>query len=120
MYQFSFEKLELWQLSRSFSSRVYQMTMNFPSEEKFGLTSQIRRAVISVASNLAEGSGRARGKEQARFSEISYAFLMEVLCQLTIAVDLGFLTINQLDEARPLINAIANKINSLRRAQLNR
>lgn len=120
MYQFSFEKLEVWQLSRTLSLKIYHCTKSFPDDEKFGLVSQLRRAVISVESNLAEGSGRISGKEQARFSEIAYASLMEVMCQMTLAVDLGFLTEDELIITRPLISDISNKINSLRKSQLSK
>jgi four helix bundle protein len=82
---FGFEKLEEWQKSIELSDRVYAVTRNFPSDERFGPTSQLRRSAVSVASNIAEGSGRASNNEFVRFIEISYASLMELITQSTIA-----------------------------------
>lgn len=120
MRLFSFEKLDVWKLSIKLTKLVYKLTKVFPDDEKFGLTSQIRRASVSIASNLAEGSSRISGKEQARFSEISYGSLHEVLNQLIIANELEYISEKELDNLRPLIEEIANKINSLRNYQLNK
>jgi four helix bundle protein len=120
MRLFSFEKLDVWKLSIKLTKLVYKLTKTFPDDEKFGLTSQIRRASVSIASNLAEGSSRISGKEQARFSEISYGSLHEVLNQLIIANELEYISDEELDNFRPLIEEIANKINSLRNYQLNK
>ena len=118
MRLYSFEKLNVWNLARELSKNIYILSSTFPKEEKFGLTSQIRRAVISVSSNLAEGSSRISGKEQARYTEISYGSLLEVLSQLITANDLGFTTKEDTDKQRPLIEEIGNKLNKLRQAQL--
>ena len=120
MRLFSFEKLDVWKLSREFTKIVYKISKDFPDEEKFGLTSQIRRASVSITSNIAEGSARITGKEQARFSEISYGSLLEVLNQLIVAVDLEYISENELNNNRNLIEEIANKLNKLRQSQLNR
>lgn len=117
-YQFSFERLDIWQESRKFAVEVYRLTRLFPEDEKFGLTSQLRRASVSVASNLAEGSARTSGKEQARFSEISYASLMEVMCQMSIANDLNYIQDGDLEGMRKMIQSISFKINALRISQL--
>ena len=120
MRLFSFEKLDVWKLSREFTKIVYKISKSFPEEEKFGLTSQIRRASVSITSNIAEGSARITGKEQARFSEISYGSLLEVLNQLIVAVDLEYISENELNNNRNLIEEMANKLNKLRQSQLNR
>ena len=120
MRLFSFEKLDVWKLSRKLNKNIYQITKSFPDEEKFGLTSQIRRASISISSNIAEGSSRISGKEQARFSEISFGSLLEVLNQLILASDLEYITESDLVKQRPLIEEIANKLNKLRKNQLER
>jgi four helix bundle protein len=119
-YQFSFERLEVWQSARRFSCEVYRETQSFPSEERFGLVSQLRRAAVSVASNLAEGGARLSGKEQARFSEIAYASLMEVMCQLIIANDLNYLDDEELNEFRTQVHVLSAKINALKNAQARR
>lgn len=83
----------------------------------FGLTSQIRRACISVASNIAEGTSRMTSKDQAHFSSIAFSSLMETLNQLIIANDLQYLTDENLLELRLKINAIAIRLNGLRKKQ---
>jgi hypothetical protein len=81
---FSFEKLEVWKESRTLVRLIYLQTNSFSSEEKFGLTSQLRRAAISVGSNIAEGAGRETVKNQCQFYVMAYGSLMEVLNQLII------------------------------------
>jgi four helix bundle protein len=73
---FRFEKLDVWQRSIEFASRIYEATRSFPADERFGLTNQMRRAGVSISSNIAEGSGRVSDVDFARFVEIAYASLM--------------------------------------------
>ena len=120
MLEFSFERLEVWQLSRRFVSKIYRITKNFPDSEKFGLTNQIRRAAISISSNLAEGTSRLSTLDQARFSQISYSSLMEVANQLILANDLNYIDDKSLNEFREDINELGNKINALHKYQKNR
>ena len=120
MYQYSFEKLEVWQLSRELVKEIYRVTSSFPIEEQFGLTRQLRRASISISSNLAEGSSRKSWKDQAHFTQMSFGSLMEVLNQLIISVDLEMINKNDLDDLRPKIEMIGNKLNSFRNSQLTR
>ena len=120
MKQYTFEKLDVWQDSRKLIKKVYQITQGFPPEEKYGLTSQIRRAVISITCNLAEGSSRQSLKDQARFSILAYGSLMEVLNQIIIAVDLKYLDGEVLKNIRPDIEKISNKLNKLTQSQQNR
>ena len=118
MHTYSFEKLEVWQLSRKLVVSIYRITAAYPPEEKFGMTSQMRRASVSVCSNIAEGSSRKTAKDQAGFYNISYSSLMELLNQLIISVDLGWLEAGQLMEIRNEIEVLSNKINSLRNSRL--
>jgi four helix bundle protein len=120
MHMYAFEKLDVWQLGRELNKQVYRLSKNLPNEERFGVVSQIRRASISVTCNLAEGSGRTKGKEQARFSEIAYGSLMEVLNLLITCNDLDFLPQSDIDTIRPLIEDISRKISALRSSQLKR
>ena len=120
MHIYAFEKLDAWQLGRELNKKIYQLSKNLPNDERFGVISQIRRASISVTCNLAEGSGRTKGKDQARFSEIAFSSLMEVLNLLIICVDLGYLDHNEVESIRPLIENISRKISGLRTAQLKR
>ncbi len=114
MHTYGFEKLEIWQLSRLLVKNVYEATQTFPADEKYGLTSQLRRASVSISSNIAEGVGRSTQKERARFIEIAYSSLMEVLNQLILSNDLAFLTGEQLNKFRNDINELSNKLNAYR------
>ena len=112
---FSFQKLLVWQKSRELVKRVYCVQSAFPQAERFVLTDQLRRAVISVPSNIAEGSAKESPKDQVRFIEIAYGSLMEVFCQLQLAEDLGYLSRKDFEELALLIQEIARMLSSLRR-----
>ena len=88
---FGFEKLEVWQLAIDYSDDIYATTRSFPNDERFGLTNQIRRASVSISSNIAEGSGRSSRKDFARFVEIAFGSLLETVSQFTIAKRQGFI-----------------------------
>ena len=120
MRLYSFEKLEVWQLGRELTVDIYRISRDFPEDEKFGLTSQIRRAAISITSNIAEGSSRQTGKEQARFTEIAFGSLLEVLNQIIIASDLEYIEKEVVSNERTLIEELGNKLNKLRESQINR
>lgn len=101
--QFGFERLFVWQKSRQLVTLIYKLIMKLPQEERFGLSDQLRRASVSIASNLAEGAGRMSIKEKIHFCEVSYGSLMEVTCQLLLAQDLGYLTEEDNLQIRPLL-----------------
>lgn len=86
-----FRELEIWKLSRAFCSDVYKLTSKFPEAEKFGLTNQLRRASVSVPSNIAEGSSRKSNKDFSRFLEIAIGSMYEMQTQLLIAFDLNYM-----------------------------
>ena len=114
MYKYSFEKLAAWRRARKLNSDIYKITGTFPSTERFGLTSQSRRAFVSISSNIAEGSGRTTNKDQAHFYRIAYGSLMEVLSQLYLCLDLGFLTEKTfVDEIKPQIESISKPLFAL-------
>ncbi len=93
----SYRDLEVWKLSIDFVKKVYQVTHNFPASEKFGLINQIRRAAVSIPSNIAEGQGRNSTKEFKQFLAISLGSLAELETQLIIAKEIEYLTQNGLD-----------------------
>lgn len=117
-YQFSFEKLEVWQLARNLTIEIYRHTVNFPQEEKYLLTSQLRRAAVSVASNLAEGSTRTSEKDKAHFTTVAFSSLMEVFNHLIITVDLGYLKNEDLIKYRKQIQTLSVKLSNLKASQL--
>ena len=83
---FNFETLDVWQEAIQFADLVYQLTGDFPSEERFGPTNQMRRAAVSISSNLAEGSSRVSRTDFSRFVEIVTGSLFEIVSQSTIAL----------------------------------
>lgn len=89
---FNFEKLDVWQRANEFADLVYKVTRGFPDDERFGLTNQMRRAAVSVSSNIAEGSARSSRSDNARFLEIATGSLFEVVAQSFISRRQGFLT----------------------------
>jgi four helix bundle protein len=118
MRKYSFEKLDVWQLSRALTKEIYLVTREFPADEKYGIINQLRRASISICSNIAEGSARTQKKDKARFIEIAFGSLMEVLNQLIISKDLSFLSEYEFENLRPKIEQIGNMLNSLRKSIL--
>ncbi|MFC2307845.1 MAG: four helix bundle protein [Bacteroidota bacterium] len=114
-YKYSFEKLEVWNDARNLVKMIYLHTNNFPERERFGLSSQMQRAVVSIVSNIAEGVSRNSVKEKIRFVELAYGSLMELYCQLYVSVDLDYLTPNTFTLIKAEIDKIANKANALKR-----
>jgi len=113
MYTFSFERLDVWNKSRLPTKRIYKLTQNFPESEKFGMVGQLRRAIISVCSNIAEGSFRKSKKDQVHFYNIAFSSLMETLNQLIISNDLEYLDSQSLTELRNEIHTISMMLNGL-------
>lgn len=93
-----FTDLEVWQQARRLANSVYTVTKSFPKEELFGLTNQLRRAAISVPSNIAEGAGRYTRKDNLQFLYIARGSLYELECQLYLASDQQYIYSNQLEE----------------------
>jgi four helix bundle protein len=96
-------KLKVWKRSRNFVKHVYQLTAKLPDEEKFGLTAQMRRAAISIPSNIAEGAGRNNHKEFNNYLRISQGSIAELETQILIGQDLGHFKDNM---ARPLLEEL--------------
>src|SRR5215218_7392719 len=89
---FNFEKLDVWKKAIDFADLVYNYTRHFPPDERFGLTNQMRRAAVSISSNIAEGTSRASRQDFARFVEIATGSLFEVISQATIGLRQAFLS----------------------------
>ena len=117
---YSFETLEVWKEARKLVVKIYKITSRFPSEEKYGLVSQMRRAALSIPTNIAEGSSRESLRDQARYSEISFGSLMELVNQSILCFDLQFITELELGELRVIYDSIGSKLNGLRDSQLKR
>ncbi len=114
---FRFQKLEVWQKAVQFANHIYELTKTFPTDERFGLTSQMRRAAVSISANIAEGSGRVSDKDFARFLEIAYGSLMEALSHGMIANQQGLITsqeiydlLSQGEESSRMLSGLRSKI----------
>ena len=118
MKVYSFEKLEAWVLAKDLTKQVYLLTKKFPNEEIYGLTSQIRRASISICSNIAEGSGRTSKIDFARFIQIAYGSMMELLNQPIIAEELEYIQKDELVKIREQIDQISIRLSGLRKSLL--
>ena len=117
---FAFQKLEVYRLSVNFVKDVYSLINTFPDTERFALCSQIRRASVSIPSNIAEGVSRISDKEKAHFIEISYGSLMEVFCQTEIAKELGYIADGQFEEIEEKVERLSKLLSSLRHRYLTR
>lgn len=114
--RFRFEKLTVWQEARKLNREVYRLSRNFPEREAFGLTSQLRRASVSVAANIAEGSGRNSDKDFAHFLEQSYGSLMEVATLLHLSLDEGYLKEPDAERLLDAIEVLAKQLAALNRS----
>ncbi len=117
---FSFEKLIAWQKGRELALLIYKTTKKFPKEEIFGLSSQMRRCSISIASNLAEGSGRKSFIDKARFSEIAYSSSLELLNQVILSNDFEYINENDYLSIREKIAEVNMLIDGLYKSQIKK
>ena len=117
MKAYPFENLEVWKESRRLVKMIYRLQATFPAVEKYGLGDQLRRAVISVSSNLVEGNARYSTKEQVHFFDIAMESLMEVYCQVLLAYDLEYLSEEQFFECKQKIERVRVLLNGLRHSK---
>ena len=111
MGELKHKKLKVWRTARSLVKKVYEATDQFPDSERFGLVNQLRRAIVSVPSNIAEGSSRETSVEFIRFLVIARGSLSEVDTQLTLAEDLAYMVYS--DALRNDIDCLSRQINRL-------
>jgi four helix bundle protein len=114
MDKFTFFDLRVYQEAKELVKSVYILLDKFPKYETYALGDQLRRAVTSVPSNIAEGSGRFSIKEKIHFIEIAYGSLTETLCQLDIANDLNYITDEEFANEKERINVIGKQLSGLR------
>ena len=117
--KYSYKNLEAYKESKKLVKQVYALLKKFPKEEQYALCDQLRRAVISVPSNIAEGSGRTSAKDQAHFFEMAFGPLMEVDCQIDIAKDLGYVSLDEHEEDTVQISKVVALLSGMRRKILN-
>ncbi|MBS1486122.1 MAG: four helix bundle protein [Bacteroidetes bacterium] len=116
----NYKELKVWKKSVDLATAVYSITYSFPKTEQYGLTQQIRRAVVSISSNIAEGAGRKYDREFSHFLSIAYGSLCELETQLLISVNLGFVSndeissiINEITELQKMIYTLTKTIESI-------
>ena len=116
---FNFEKLDVWQKAIDFADVIYSETRAFPAEERFGLTNQLRRAAVSISSNIAEGSSRSSKNDFARFTEIAAGSVFEVVSQAFIAQRQSFLGEDEFRKVYADAEELSRMLSGLRRSQLS-
>jgi four helix bundle protein len=119
-FMFNFEKLDSWHRAFDFADLIYSSTRDFPRDEMFGLTMQMRRAAVSVSSNLAEGSSRSSRTDFARFTEIATGSLFEVVSQSVIAKRRGFLNESDYLKAYQDAERLGRMLSGLRSSLLSK
>lgn len=120
-----FHDLKVWQRSRVLVKSIYEVTLVFPKEELYGLTSQIRRCAVSIPSNIAEGSSKRSTREFIRFLNMAYGSLAELETQLLLACDLEYVSLGllksvfvEIDEIGRMINGLISKLNAKLNSEL--
>ena len=118
---FGFQKLEIYQLAKEIVKFNYEMTKKFPDGERYALVQQMNRAAVSIPSNIAEGTSRRTVKDKIHFINISYGSLMELICQMEISKELGYMNEDDysyfVDNAKKLTIKLSNYVNAIRRKE---
>ena len=112
-YTYAFEKMAVWQVAKNAVKSIYVKTKSFPKEETFGITSQIRRACVSICCNLAEGSARISPTDQSRFYEIAFGSAVEVLNLLIISKEMEYISTPDYLNLRSELERLTYQINHL-------
>lgn len=117
---FSYRQLDAYQKAKEFVIHVYALLKLFPKEEQYALCDQLRRAAISIPSNIAEGMGRMSVKEQIHFIEIAFGSLNETMCQLELAFELNYISQEDLLASEDFTKEITRMLSRLRKIRLNK
>ena len=116
MLELGHKKLEVWQLSKTFVILIYKVTAGFPKEELYGITNQLRRAAVSIASNIAEGASRSSTRDRRRYYEIARSSLVEIDTQLEICKVLNYLSADDAQDLSDKLNELFAKVSNLVRS----
>ena len=117
---FFYKKLDAYNYAKEFTVFVYSLLRKFPPFETYAICNQIRRATVSVPSNIAEGMGRMSVKERIHFLEIAYGSLTEVTCQLDIAQSPGYITMEELSQVENMSDHLGRILSGLRKSLINK
>lgn len=115
---FGFQKLQIYQLAKEIVKYNYKLTKKLPNEEKFALVQQMNRAAVSIPSNIAEGTSRKSNKDKAHFINISYGSMMELVCQMEIALELGYIEQSEYDEFVKMTKNLSVKMSNFIRTMV--
>lgn len=115
MKDFFYKKLDAYITAKEFTIYIYSLQRKFPPYEQYAICDQLRRAAVSVPSNIAEGMGRMAIKERLHFLEISYASMIEVLCQLDISQSIGYISLEELEKAEDIADHLSRIMSGLRK-----
>ena len=107
-------------MARKLSADVYKLTQKFPEQEKYAFVSQMRRAAVSIAANIAEGTSRTSMKDQAHFTTMAYGSLMELFNHLVISRDLEYNSEDELNGFRQKVQSLSVKLSNLKTSQLRK
>ena len=119
MEDFYYRRLDVYKNAKFLSHEVCKLIKTFPSEERYGLCDQLRRAVMSIPINIAEGFGRFSAKEKAHFIQIAFGSTNEVMCELELAFDEGYINKEALNTMEPMIISVKKQLATLHRTILD-
>lgn len=114
---FSYRQLDVYQKAKKLVVYIYQLLRQFPKEEQYALCDQLRRAAVSIPSNIAEGMGRVSIKEQIHFIEFAFGSLNETMCQLEIAYELGYISQEELETSEEFVKELTRMLSGLRKVR---
>ena len=120
MNDFFYKKLDAYKIAKEYTIYVYSLLRKYPNYEQFALCDQLRRAVVSVPSNIVEGMGRMALKERIHFLTISYGSMVEVMCQLDISQSLGYITEEELKTAEEISDRLGRVLSGLRKSLIDK
>ncbi|MBG0763762.1 MAG: four helix bundle protein [Tissierellales bacterium] len=113
---FAFQRLKIYQLSKELVLYNYNLVKKFPREEKYALVQQMNRAAVSIPSNIAEGTSRKSNKDKAHFINISYGSLMELICQMEIALELNYISDNEFEKFSKMARNLSVKMSNFQKS----
>lgn len=113
MEPFYFRRLDVYRNAKQLSRLVYELLRKYPAEERFALCSQLRRAVTSIPINIAEGFGRFSSKEKAHFIEIAFGSVTEVLCEIELSLDEGYISQEEFKQVEERLSVIGKQLSGL-------
>ncbi|MBQ9636537.1 MAG: four helix bundle protein [Prevotella sp.] len=120
MNDFFYKKLDAYKIAKEFTIFVYSLVRKYPNYEQYAICDQLRRAAVSVPSNIVEGMGRMAIKERIHFLSIAYSSMVEVMCQLDISRSLGYISETELNTAEEISDRLGRVLSGLRKSLIGK